>query len=354
MAYPGQSVGGPKVTAGNFAAAKPSIKNGSYSGGTNLPGAFGQHYAAPKVTAPNSKPGGSRGSNNNTGGTVRTSGGTTTYVDPYARWGGQDAFNQLMDNFHRQKDSVYSTAHDAANNFGLGYRDSILDFISGLRTGQQGIDSKAARNELAKMQGTQGVLGMVGRGVKSSGVMLANKNAGNSSAAGALAGAYGDIGRRELGNVGNQYEMGNEDVRLAQGQLDQQRESGARKLSTSKTQTINQIVSEARDKFAALDAAMADKSLPERIAIDQEKETVRQQVLADLQAYDQQLQEGLGGIHASSADDRRAEASRLSSAGTDLGKDAFSYTTETPAELQGTGPVASELPLFSLQRKKIA
>lgn len=272
--------------------------------------------------------------------------------DPYAAWGGTAAYQNLLNNFRGQKTGIYNSSRDAANNFGLGYRDSILDFVGGLRNGQNTINSKAAQNELAKMQGVQGVQGMVGRGVKSSGVMLGNKNAGNSSAAGALAGAYGDIGRRELASVGNQYEMGNEEVRLQQGALDQQRESGARKLNTSKTQTINDIVSQARDKFAALDAAMADKSLPERIAIDQEKESVRQQILQSLQAYDQQLQEGLGGIKANSADDRRAEASRLGAAGTDLGKDAFTYTTETPAELQGTGPFASSLPLFSAQKPR--
>lgn len=305
--------------------------------------AKGSAYTSVKAPAPQTP------TENNTNNTTSAA---SAPADPYAAWGGTAAYQNLLNNFRSQKTGIYNTSRDAANNFGLGYRDSILDFVGGLKSGQNAINSKAAQNELAKMQGVQGVQGMVGRGVKSSGVMLGNKNAGNSSAAGALAGAYGDIGRRELASVGNQYEMGNEDIRLQQGALDQQRESGVRKLNTSKTQTINDIVSQARDKFAALDAAMADKSLPERIAIDQEKESVRQQILQSLQAYDQQLQEGLGGIKANSADDRRAEASRLGAAGTDLGKDAFTYTTETPAELQGTGPFASSLPLFSAQKPR--
>lgn len=285
---------------------------------------------------------------------LASSGGSSAAPDPYAQWGGQDAYNALLDGFHKQKSGIYSTARDAASNFGLGYHDNILDFIHGIQSAQDTINSKGARNELAKIQGTQGVLGMVGRGIKSGGVLLAGKNAGNSSAAGAIANAYGDIGRRELSDVGNQYANANEDLRLQQGETDYQREAGARKLQTSKTQTINQIVAEARDKFAQLDAAMADKSLPERIAIDQEKEAVRQEVLAQLQAYDQELTNGLSGIKATSTDERRTKANELATAGTDLGKDAFAYTTEAPAQFQSTGPFASELPVFSTKTRKEA
>lgn len=322
-------------------------KGGGFAGGGGGGGGGGSSY----TYGAKSRPGGT--TNKNSGTTNRTA-ATTSYVDPYAAWGGQDAYNALLDGFHKQKDTIYSTARDAANNFGIGYGTNILEFINGLKSGQDTINSKGARNELAKTQGTQGVLGMVGRGIKSGGVMLANKNAGDSSAAGALANAYGDIGRRELSDVGNQYANANEDLRLQQDAFNQQRDLGVRKLNDSKTITINQIVADARDKFAQLDAAMADKSLPERIAIDQEKEAVRQQTLAALQQYDQQLQTGLSGIHETNIDERRTEANRLGSAGTDLGKDAFSYTTETPVELQGTGPLPSELPVFSTQKKKIA
>lgn len=272
--------------------------------------------------------------------------------DPYALWGGQAAYNSLVDTFNKQKGNIYGTARDAAANTGIGLRGSILDFLDSMRTGQQAIDSKASRNELAKMQGVQGVNAMVGRGIKSGGVQLANRNAGDSSAAQALATAYGDIGRQQLGDVGNQYEMGNEDIKLQQQTLDTQRASGARKIGDSKAQAINNIVAEARDKFAALDADAAGKSLPQRIAIDQEKEAVRREVLGMLQQYDQQLQSGLEGIKATDADTRRAEAQRLRAAGTSLGKDAFDFTTETPIELQGTGPFASELPLFSLRKNR--
>lgn len=97
---------------------------------------------------------------------------------------------------------------------------------------------------------------------------------------------------------------------------------------------------------------MANASLPGRIAIDQEREKVRQQVVGQLQGLDAQLNSGVAGIQAQSEDQRMEKASQLGRAGTDLGADAFQYSTEIPLEQQNTGPFASELPLFSLNRGK--
>lgn len=273
--------------------------------------------------------------------------------DPYAQYGGEANYNSLRAGFDAQKNNIYGSATDAANGTGGQLRSNILDFVQGLQQGQRGIDSKASKNELAKIQGTNGILASVGRGIKSSGVMLANRNAGTSSAAGALAAAYGDQGRRQLASVGNQYALGNEDIKLDQTNLDEQRNTYVgRKYGESKTQAVNNIVLEARNQFAQLDAAMANASLPDRIAIEQEKEKVRTQVLGQLQQYDQLLQSETGKVHATSQDQRREEAQRLATAGTDLGADAFQYTTETPTQFQNTGPFASDLPLFSTNRSK--
>ncbi len=281
---------------------------------------------------------------------VQSGGGSR--VDPYAAWGGQAKYQSLVDGFNSQKGNIYGSARDAASSTGSQLGRSILDFLDSQKLAQDKINQQGARNELAKQQGVSGVIGAVGRGIKSGGVMLANKNAGDSSAAGALASAYGDQGRRQLADVGNQYELGNQEIQSAQDQFGVQQASGVRNIQGTKQDAINNIVNGARDKFAQLDAAMANASLPERIAIDQERENVRGEVVGMLQQYDQQLTSGIGGIKATSRDERRAAGAQLGSAGTDLGKDAFNYTTDIPAEQQGTGPYASELPLFSLNRGK--
>ena len=195
---------------------------------------------------------------------------------------------------------------------------------------------------------------MVGRGIRSSGVQLANRNAGNSSAAGALANAYGQLGRGELSKVGSQYEQGVQSGNQAQDVFQTQQASGVRNLVGSKEDEVNRIVNSARQSFAELDAQIANASLPDRIAIEQEKEAIRGQVLGQLQQYDQLLSSETAKIAPTSLEQRRTKAAELARAGTDLGANAFNYSTETPLEFQNTGPFASELPIFTAPRRKLA
>ena len=279
-------------------------------------------------------------------------GGYVAPPDPYAAWGGRAAYDAKVNNYDAQKQGILGSAADQTGIYAGQYNRGILDFLDNQRLGQQGIDTKASRNELAKMQGVQGVLGSVGRGIKSSGVMLANRNAGDSSAAQALANAYGDQGRRQLSGIGNQYEMGNQDIQSAQNAFAIQQASGVRNLQGSKDDFVNKLALDTRNSLAALDAQIAGESLPNRIAIEQEKEAVRTRAIQALQQYDAQLQSGVQGIQATGADQRRAKAAELMNAGTNLGADAFNYSTEVPTQFQGTGPFSSELPLFSLARGK--
>ncbi len=315
---------------------------------------FGGGSPAAKTSAP---VGGAPAQSGDVGGGTGGSGGTggtggAGAADPYAQFGGQAKYNALVSGFNNQKQGIYNSASGAAGATGDQLGRSILDFLDSQRVGQQGIDNQAAKNELAKIQGTNGVLGMVGRGIKSGGVMLAGKNAGSSSAAQGIANAYGEQGRRQLSSIGNQYELGNQDVQQAQDAFGVQQASGVRAIQGSKNDAINNIVNAAQDKFYALDGQMANASLPDRIAIEQEKQSVRNQVMQQLQGFDSQLQQGVQGIRATSADDRRAKGQQLAQAGTQLGADAFNYTDETPLDLQGTGPSASPLPLYTLGRKQ--
>lgn len=272
----------------------------------------------------------------------------------YDQYGGKTAYNNLVAGFGNQKTNIYGTANEAAATSGRNLNSSILDLIQGTRTGQRTVDNAAINNELAKRQGVNSTYGMVGRGIRSGGVQLANRNAGDSSATGALARAYGDIGRRQLSNIGNQYEQGNREVGIQQQNLDDQRATGSRKIHESEENSVDAIVADARNRLAQLDADMLNASLPERINIENEKNAIHNQVSGILQPYLAQLDSGLGGIHAMSQDERRGEASKLFSAGTDLGSDAFNFTDQTPAQFQN-GPFSSELPLFlSPRSKKVA
>lgn len=297
-------------------------------------------------------PYGSAPSDNNLNTSITTTSGTAD--DPYAKYGGTAAYNALVSGFGAQKTNIINTAGEAASNAGKNLGSSITDFINNLRDSQKAIDNKGVQNELSKIQGGRSILDMVGRGIKSGGVMLAGRNAGNSSGAEAIAHAYGDLGRREMSKVGNQYELGNFDINQQQGALDQKRDqyvNGDYGYKLSKENVVSGIVTDARGKLAALDAAMASASLPDRIAIEQEKESIRQQVLGQLSQYDQQLASQNGTVSAMGQDARRNQAFNLSSAGV-APEHQFDFATQAPAQLQGTGPFASDLPIFTYGQKR--
>jgi hypothetical protein len=267
--------------------------------------------------------------------------------DPYAKWGGTTAYNNKLQGFNNQKGGIFSSAMDAARASGGKINESILSLIDQLRSGQSSIDNDAVNNELAKLQGFSGVQGMVGRGINAGQTMIGNMNAGDSSAAEGIARAYGEIGNREMRNVNNQYEMGNREVDIAQQNLEQQKIGQMRGITNSKEDHINNIVMSASEKLAALDADMLQADMPTRIALDQEKQAVKAQVMAELQKYDSMLQEQVAGVKGTTADQRRAEAAKLQSKGFDLGDQAFDFTSQVPGQLQGTGPFTSGLPIFT-------
>jgi hypothetical protein len=251
-----------------------------------------------------------------------------------------------------QKSGYLNSLNEGIGQYGNRYGSNIGRYIEDLTSGQRNIDSMGARNELARNQGQAGVLGMVGRGIKSSGVMLGNRNAGDSSAAGALAGAYGQLGTRQMASVGNQYELGNADIMNQQQAFDTSKRRGMEDLQMGKNEYVTGLLNEVQSTMATLNAQLMDASLPDRIAIEQEKEAVRQRANQALQGYDQQLTSGVGGVQASSTDARRAEANRLQGLGTDLGAGAFDFTQQAPMQFQGNAPSGGNLPIFTLPRRR--
>ncbi len=266
-------------------------------------------------------------------------------VDPYAKYGGKGRYDQLISGFDTQKQSIYGTSREAAQNAALGRHGNILDFIQSLQSGQRGIDERGVQNELSKRQGTSSIIDMVGRGIRQGGVMLAGKNATDSSAAEGVARAYGDIGQREMGKVGNQYELENRNIGMAQDDFNTQREAGVRRFGDDKTQVVNGIVTDARNKLAQLDAAMVEADMPTRVELEREKNAIKEEALGILSQYDQELSQGAAGVQATGMEDRRRTAADLSTRGV-AASNPFDFTTQAPAQFAGTGPFAADLPLF--------
>lgn len=271
-------------------------------------------------------------------------------ADPNAA-GGQTRANNLATSFDTQKQNIYGSANDAALALQPGYAQSVHDTIHNLALGQQGIDRLGIQNEASKISGSRDILDMVGRGIRSGGVYLANRNAGNSSAAGAIAQAYGEQGRRQMSAVGQQYTQNAGDIAVKQADQNESVAQAPNKFHIDLMNNVNSIVSSARDKFAYLDAQMANASMPQRIAIEQEKEKVRSQVLGSLQQYDSQLAAGVSGIHPASQAQNQASATAQLQQG-QASPNLFQYSDQLPLQVHDSGPVASVLPLFSNVNKR--
>lgn len=226
------------------------------------------------------------------------------------------------------------------------YNNSILDYLSGLKQQQHTIDSESTQNELARQQGHQSVLDMVGNGIKSGGVILANKNAGGSSASDALARAYSVLGRQQESSVGNQFAQGQNKINTEQGNLAEANSNQVRHSQQAKVDTINGIVNDATSKLTALNQMAMYASIPDRVDIDAKIAEIRQQAMDALTAFDQTLSGGIASTTAATPDQTRASADALRTAGV-APENSFSYTSAIPAQFQSTGPFASDLPIFT-------
>ena len=334
-----------------FAGSNPMQNNTVYNpgnGGGTVGGipvdAAGQYYGAPNGGSYTPAPSG--------GGGGGGGGGATTYqapVDPYARWGGTANYNNLMNQFNTQKQNLLDSTNSTIESTGKDYGYSIEDTLHKLQLAQQGIDTQGTQNELAKRQGTQGVQGMVSRGLKQGGVLLAGKNATNSSAAQAMSRAYGDLGRRQLSNVNNQYGSQLKDLQVKQQEQDYQKSTGINRLRDSKGDMVNNIVNAARQSLGELQNAMSGASLGDRLNIQAEIDGVRQRATERLQQLDATLNSGEARIAPTSIDQRRSAALEAANLG-QAPENAFDFTSEVPAQFQNTGPFSSGLPIFTMPR----
>lgn len=252
-----------------------------------------------------------------------------------------------------EENTVYDSSRNAADSWGAGYNSRITDYLDDSRVGQQGVDLAGAKNIQARNQGQAGIMGMVGRGIQSSGMMLGNRNAGSSSAVMGLANAYGQMGQRQMANVGNQYKMGEMDVQQQQAVFDNSRNRGMRKLGEEKSAFINNTIAQAQERLQQLNAEYAGASLPDRIAIEQKIAELKGQVSSVFQNYDARLAAENAQIKASTYDQRATKANQLRDAGTSLGQDAFNFTDQAPMQWQGQAPAGSNLPIWTNPRRKV-
>lgn len=245
------------------------------------------------------------------------------------------------------KANTYTSSREAAQAYGSSQKNSILDYLSSFKNQQQGIDNKKINAELGRQRGSQGILDMIGRGVRSGAAMLNARNAGASSAGEAIGRAYGDLGRSQQSSVNNQYAMANRNIGQEQDALVQGRSDFNRNVNAGREAKVNEIAASARNALLTLNDQLVGAGLSDRIAIEQEKEAIRNEALQALAGLDADLGQ-VNSVSGLGDDAVREQAGSMNRAG-QAGGDMFNFTQEAPLLQQG-GPQYSDLPLYSYRR----
>jgi len=272
------------------------------------------------------------------------------YVDPYAKYGGIDNYNKTNAGFNATEANIYTSADRNATTGVAKYKRGIQDWLLGASSKQKGIDKQSANNELALMNGAEGIRGMVGRGINSAGVMLGNRNAGDSSATGAIANAYGQLGQRQMAGIGNQYSQNAQDIGLEQSNLNEAAALQQTRNEEDKAAFITTVINDATDQIKDLNLQKSQADVGTQIAIDQEIAKIKSATTAKLSAVDPIWTSGVAGLKGATRPASMTTAQGLRSAGTDLGNNSFNFTEQAPLTFQGNAPAGGNMPLYTMPR----
>lgn len=316
-----------------------------------------QPTKAELATAPFLQPGapavtGSRAVTTGVSSGANTGSGATTNSSDVAAQQAADQAAQQQALFDSQLGTIDSSSDLSAGTSAGDLRTSINDFVDSLGANQVARNNQEVQNYLAKQQGNQGVLDMVGQGIRSGGVTLNNDNAGDSSATGAIANAYGTLGRSQATSVGDQFAQAENTVQQGHDADAVALANKLRDLPQSQTDIVNNIVSAAQQQLGNLDYQMSITGAPERVDMQAQKDQITNDTLAKLQGLDQLLSSG-GGTALTPQDNSVTanKAGALFTAGT-APASAFNFNTIVPTQLQGTGASPSELPIYTAPSNK--
>lgn len=252
----------------------------------------------------------------------------------------------LMAGFQTGLNDINTTGANKAGQLESKYNLDITDYINSMRGSQTGIDNSRINNFANQQLGQRQVNQMVGEGIQSGGVMLANKNAGDSSATDAIARAYGQVGQNRMQGVNNQFEAGNRDVMAAQEQLNMTGAAQMNRMKEEAKMTAADIVSSARNELSALKQQQIGADLPTSIEIEQEIQGIIQRTNQAVAQIDSSLTNQAGTVQAIDTNSAQSRAFSNNNAG--QGPTNYqNYTTNVPTNMRGGASVPSSLPIFT-------
>lgn len=271
-------------------------------------------------------------------------GGTSPVDHTFDAWGGQAGWQQA----NNQIDSGMSDIRNNGAGAFQGTYDSLhqtyLNNARGAFDTQQGINTSRSNNELNRLNGIQDVLGYVRSGLKQGGARLAAANATDSSATGALARAYQQVGAGKTRGLNNQAAIKTNEIDNQQATLQRGIERQKEDLGTAKNNEAARIGRDVQNQLTALDRQAQGLSLPGRVAIDQEKQNIINAGMAQLNQLDGFFQGELNKIHQQTSDETSQQARQLQLAGT---ASSNPFTVQPFEQQQVQGAPIDQLPLFT-------
>lgn len=274
-------------------------------------------------------------------------------ADPYARWGGQAAYNAQRNTFGATQGGYEGGARQTLTDAGNTYDQKTRGLVNEVETGQGDINRGLGGNQLNLRQSMRNIIAGIQQGIRSGGVMLANGNAMDSGASDAMARAYAKVGNNQTGEARGEAATVNEDLQRQQGQLNQKRNEGVSDLNTYRDTETGRVRSDLGNKLDLLGSqaegagfgGVVDRGITDRVIGD---------ALARFMGIDQGRDQKLAGIRQWTPDEIMAEALRLE----EIGQPGQAFSVEGPNVNYGGGAPAGaplgQMPVYAKGRDELA
>lgn len=229
----------------------------------------------------------------------------------------------------------------------LKFGNDSADFATGIQTGQAGINTGRANNQLNLRRTMSGIAAGIRQGVRSGGVTLANQNALDSGASEALARAYAQNGNQQAGDANNQSQLKENEFDLSQTNLNTQQATGLNRLKGWRDNETARVSGKLFNDLSALDTSASSQGVTGAVDIGARDRLIAQ-ASAELDQIDAITHGTLATVHGYTPDEARAKAAEMDQ----LGVGASPFTVEA-AQMTGApaGPALGQFGIGPVYRK---
>lgn len=251
-----------------------------------------------------------------------------TFTDRNGRvWNSQSEYQRNLDNVRRNvgvKQSGYiSEAESARRGAKNAYDNDAQAVVNEIRSAQAGINTGRANNALNVRRSMASIASGIRQGLRSGQTELANMNAGDSSAARAMAMGFARSGNKQASQVNNEAQLKEGEFDSAQQELNRTETQKLGTLKRWRDNKVKDISAKLYQSLAELDAQAQGEGLDGGIDWAAHSRVVSQ-ANAELNAVDAATRTELGKINPLNRGQVEAQAAKMDAAGAAVGN-PFSF-----------------------------